>query len=777
MRFWLLFLFSAFGFSLAAQSDTSFLLKPDRFSEKDIIFHKLGTAKRKAISATRSLEETDQLPFSVWVLTSEDILRNGFVTLGDVLRAAPGVRVSQPGNTLEGETFMVRGMPGNRYFKVLINDVPIKAVGAPGISIGAQLPIRQAERIEVVFGPASAIYGDDACGGVVNIILKETERPIFTQADLAFGNFGYNSLDLMLGGKLFKDQKVFRFSLYGSSTVRERTDIFYDDELFSTRNYLPFGLDSSVYRNNQNYRPSDFGSSVARSAPVPHESRLLGINLTWRNIHFNYNRMQRFDHSALGLSPLAASYANPSNRIAEQIETFALSFQKKKSKHSSFNTLSLVRYKVDNSSTFTPVFDRLSTALYYSKIPDIQAGEPQDLVLQNIFNKYASNERYFTANSIDLRYETRLSAALSPRLHLDAGIQAFIGGGVSPIGYFIGPTQVNLFGETDPPNPQPFGVFISDGNVGLTGFGQLHWRLKKLTLVAGTSVNAILDNPLQLAPRLAAQYRLDSAWSIFANYASGFRRPTLHERISTYRISPYSLNVSPFQSDLTTVERMRSAELTIRRFRGGISSNFTFFYQEAFDLSRNGYLYQSDSVWYYGYAQAPGLSMSIWGIQGAIGNDLLDFDLNKKSKDDEITLHGEFYFQYTRGREWFGFGLPSTTDIRNFPRWMAQLRLSLRSKKWEFSMSSNRQNGILSGTVMYRDFYQRQATATHFPAYRTWDFMLRIYLSNHFLIYLHTQNTFNKRYGGIDATGTPDDLLYNPQPGRSIRLGVNYTMN
>ena len=36
---------------------------------------------------------------------------------------------------------------------------------------------------------------------------------------------------------------------------------------------------------------------------------------------------------------------------------------------------------------------------------------------------------------------------------------------------------------------------------------------------------------------------------------------------------------------------------------------------------------------------------------------------------------------------------------------------------------------------------------------------------------------FNKRYAGLDATGTPDDLLYNPQPGRQIRLGVNYNMN
>lgn len=288
MRFRLLLPLLLFSFALLAQTDSSsLLLTPERLLDTNIQTIQRSLNKRKVVSATRSLEEVDQVPFTVWVVTAQDIQRNGFVTLGDVLRAAPGVRVSQPGNALEGETFLLRGLPGNRYMKVLINDVPIKPTAAPGMPIGAQLPIRQAERIEVVYGPAAAIYGDGACAGVVNIVLKENERPIFTQADLSFGNFGYNSLDLMLGGKLFQDKNIFRFSLYGSSTVRESTDYFYDDNLFEAKNYLPFGLDTSLYNDNRNYRARDLGDSVARTAPIPHESRLLGINLTWRGIHFN----------------------------------------------------------------------------------------------------------------------------------------------------------------------------------------------------------------------------------------------------------------------------------------------------------------------------------------------------------------------------------------------------------------------------------------------------------------------------------------------------------
>lgn len=782
MRRILLFLFICFACFLGAQTDSSLLLKPERLTDKDIVTRGQGREKLKTISATRTVEEIDQLPFSVWVVTAEDISRNGFITLGDVLRAAPGVRVSQPGNALEGETFMLRGLPGNQYVKVMINDVPIKPAAALGMPIGAQLPIRQAERIEIFYGPSATLYGDGACGGVINIILKETERPIFTQADLAFGNLGYNSLDLMLGGKLFKDQKVFRFSLYGSSTVRQSTDIFYDDQLFTTKNYLPFGLDSSVYYNRLNYRSRESGDSVIRTAPVSHESRLLGINLTWRGMRFNYNRLQRVDHSSLGLSPLAVSYANPSNRVAEQIETFAFSFQKRRTRRTATNTFSIVRYKIDNNSSFTPVFDRLSAAMFYTKIPDIQTVDQQQLILEDLYQRYASNERYYTANGIDGRFESRVDATLRPNLYLNTGIQTNFGGGVPLSGYFLGPLDINVIGETEIESPKPFRAG-SDGGLDLQLYAQLYYRGKKLTVVGGSAVNLAVLYGVDYAPRLALQYRPDSAWSFKVSYAGAFRRPSVYGRVNSYYID---IDSRPFPSAelngnlLVSTEQIRQAELGIRRYWEDFTADLQFFYQEGRNMARNGYLVKTDFGWQYGFANSPGLGLQLWGIQGAFGNDILNFDLKQKNAapgESTITAKLEYYCQYSRGREWFGHGLPATNDVRNFPRWISQFRLSLRAPKWNFMVSSNRQNGIQSSSAVYGDFYQRNTVINRYPAYRTWDFMLRVYLSKHFLLYLHGQNIFNRHYAGIDATGTPDDLLYNPQQGRQLRFGVNYNMN
>lgn len=252
------FAFTVAPLLISAQTDTARLLSAEKLGFKDIFSRDIGLQKPRALAATRSVEDLDQLPFTVWTISADDILRFGFVTLGDVLRAAPGIRVSQPGNAVEGETFLVRGLAGNQHVKVLINDVPITPTGAHGIPIGAQLPIRQAERIEVIYGPNSVLYGNDACAAVVNIVLKETERPVYTQADLSFGTTGFNNLDLTFGGKMGSGRNIFRFNLYGTSTVREKWDVY--DEPTLTHNpsrYHILGLNSYDYITNRNFLPAE----------------------------------------------------------------------------------------------------------------------------------------------------------------------------------------------------------------------------------------------------------------------------------------------------------------------------------------------------------------------------------------------------------------------------------------------------------------------------------------------------------------------------------------
>lgn len=193
----------------------------------------------------------------------------------------------------------------------------------------------------------------------------------------------------------------------------------------------------------------------------------------------------------------------------------------------------------------------------------------------------------------------------------------------------------------------------------------------------------------------------------------------------------------------------------------------------------NHFLNESgDSVWTYGTQTVPGLGLSMYGIQALLSTE--GYEINPKARQDKYRLvsRAEFFIQYTRGKEWLGAGLPVLDEVRNQPKWTTQFRAFLTiNHKIEIMFASNRQTSVLSKAVSYPALYQRNTIQNRYPTYRTWDMMLRLYLSNHFLVYFQFQNMFNHHYAGLDATGTPDDLLYNPQQGRSWRLGVNYNMN
>nr|MBX2842070.1 TonB-dependent receptor plug domain-containing protein [Flammeovirgaceae bacterium] len=150
---------------------------------------------QEVTSASRSSKSIEDLPLTVYVVTEEDIHKNGYNSLTDVLKMVPGIKVSQPGSGELGNMFLIRGLIGNLYTKILINGIPIQPSTLGGIPLSYQLPVRQAERIEIIYGTSAAVYGADASVGVINIITKKASDQSFAQADAEIGQYGYNYLN------------------------------------------------------------------------------------------------------------------------------------------------------------------------------------------------------------------------------------------------------------------------------------------------------------------------------------------------------------------------------------------------------------------------------------------------------------------------------------------------------------------------------------------------------------------------------------------------------
>jgi len=130
-------------------------------------------AESVIVSATRFDIPLDQSPASVSVITSEDIEQKQTQRVSNALREVPGLSVVQTGTAGQLTSVFTRGLR-SEHTQVLLDGVPINQ-GLQGAFNFADLVTDDIDRIEVVRGPQSTLYGPRALAGVIQIFTKEGE--------------------------------------------------------------------------------------------------------------------------------------------------------------------------------------------------------------------------------------------------------------------------------------------------------------------------------------------------------------------------------------------------------------------------------------------------------------------------------------------------------------------------------------------------------------------------------------------------------------------------
>lgn len=120
------------------------------------------------VTATRQEQRANESIASVSVIERDEIIQAGVNTLGELLSKGPGVEFSRQGSPGSAETVFIRGANGGHTL-VLIDGVRIGSASLGTTALEA-IPLEQVQRIEVLRGPGSALYGSDAIGGVINVI-------------------------------------------------------------------------------------------------------------------------------------------------------------------------------------------------------------------------------------------------------------------------------------------------------------------------------------------------------------------------------------------------------------------------------------------------------------------------------------------------------------------------------------------------------------------------------------------------------------------------------
>ncbi|MCI5224215.1 MAG: TonB-dependent receptor, partial [Candidatus Electrothrix sp. AR4] len=122
------------------------------------------------VTATKSETEVQDVTASVKVFSQEDLKETGARVLTDALHQTAGLQMNECQGNGEMSMVSMRGMPlmNSQYVHVLVDGAP-RNTSADGVDWSA-IPLVNIERVEIIKGPASALYGKNALGGVINII-------------------------------------------------------------------------------------------------------------------------------------------------------------------------------------------------------------------------------------------------------------------------------------------------------------------------------------------------------------------------------------------------------------------------------------------------------------------------------------------------------------------------------------------------------------------------------------------------------------------------------
>lgn len=136
------------------------------------------------------------------------IQAQGAVTLDDALKNLLNTKISN--DEILGSNISLQGMSGDKV-KVLMDGMPVNGRESGNVNLG-QLNMNNTERIEIIQGPMSVVYGTDALGGVVNIITRTDSKPLALRLNTYYESVGKYNADAAL---TFKVKKRHQFTIGG----------------------------------------------------------------------------------------------------------------------------------------------------------------------------------------------------------------------------------------------------------------------------------------------------------------------------------------------------------------------------------------------------------------------------------------------------------------------------------------------------------------------------------------------------------------------------------
>ncbi|MGI6243449.1 MAG: TonB-dependent receptor [Prevotella sp.] len=449
------------------------------------------------ITGTRTQHFLKDVPIRTEVLTSQALKNKNAQNLYEALEGVPGIRVEQQCQFCNFSMVRMQGL-GAEHTQVLIDGEPIYS-GLAGVYGLSQMGTNDIDRLEIVKGAGSALYGSSAVAGAINIITKSPGYEPSVSGDVQFGNFGYRNYNASASMR----KRNIGFSVFAQRTEGDAVDETQDGE---TRDEVKHKDDMSDRVASQ---LTNMGFTLHLFHPFAKNDKLV--------LHGKLME----EHRAGG-TLTDDLYLNPFSQGTENITTNRLSadmnYNLPIGKHSELAFSTAYVHHKRNATNDTFLNDYMES--HDNASPDVQMMRP-----------YVARENTFTPS---LTFTTHL-----PNHTLLGGVQ----------GYFTRLRETGLYCINDVEDPHHGTAYTSVGKKRAAEFGvfvQDEWTiLPGLVAVPGlrfdihssseeyASDEKVFDgtfpkakfNETTFNPRLALKYEITPALVLRANVGTGFRAP------------------------------------------------------------------------------------------------------------------------------------------------------------------------------------------------------------------------------------------------------------
>ena len=166
------------------------------------------------VTASRIAQPRESVIADVTVINREEIQRSGQATLVELLQLQPGIEITSNGGAGKTAGIFIRGS-NSSHVVVLIDGVRVNSATL-GTTTFENLPITQIDKVEILRGPASSLYGQDAIGGVIQIFTKKGEGKPRFYGSVGYGTYDTKIVEAGVSGQI--NDTSFALNLSGSNT-------------------------------------------------------------------------------------------------------------------------------------------------------------------------------------------------------------------------------------------------------------------------------------------------------------------------------------------------------------------------------------------------------------------------------------------------------------------------------------------------------------------------------------------------------------------------------